>query len=171
MPGRGAIQCTECGGSGRCSECQGTGANCRLNDVEPRCRACHGTSVCPACSGSGVESLPEKLDVSVYLRIVLTAITGFILYGILIGNVPVRFGRVRLLLPGVVGGLIAIGFSGPVLYKIWKDVKLSDFKFLKQRQLTSLFGDGDAPSTDNQHSRIEATPDEHIRSGPRNGLA
>jgi hypothetical protein len=33
-----------------------------------------------------------------------------------------------------------IGLSGPVLYKIWKDVKLS-----------SLFGDGDAPSTDNQH--------------------
>lgn len=44
-----------------------------------------------------------------------------------------------------------IGLSGPVLYKIWKDVKLSDFKFPKQRELTSLFGDGDAPSTDNQH--------------------
>jgi hypothetical protein len=90
-------------------------------------------------------------------------VTGFILYEILTGNVPVRFGRGGPPLPGVVGRLIAIGFSGPVLYKIWKDVKLSDFKLPKQRQLTSLFGDGDASSTDNRHSRSEATPDEHIR--------
>ena len=89
--------------------------------------------------------------------------TGFILYEILIGNVPVRLGRGGPPLPGVVGRLIAIGISGPVLYKIWKDVKLSDFKFPEQRQLTSLFGDGDASSTDNRHSRSEATPDEHIR--------
>ena len=163
MLGRGAIQCTECGGSGRCSECRGTGANCRLNDVEPRCRACHGTTVCLACGGSGVESLPAKLDVSAYLRIVLTAVTGFILYEILIGSVPLRLGRGEPLLPGVVGQVIAIGFSVPVLYRIWKDVKLSDFKFPKQRQLTSLFGDGDASPTDDQHSRSEAKPDEHIR--------
>ena len=163
MLSRRAIPCTECGGSGRCSECRGTGANCRLDDVEPRCRACRGTSVCPACNGSGIESLPATLDVSAYLRIVFTAVAGFILYEIFIGNVPVTLGRGGPHLPGVVGQFLAIGLGGPALYMIWKDVKLSDFTLPKERQMTSLFGDGEASSTGDRHSRSEATPDEHIR--------
>lgn len=141
MFGRGAIPCTECGGSGRCSECRGTGANCRLDDLEPRCRACNGASVCPACGGSGVESLPATLEISAYLRMVLTAAAGFILYEIFTGNLPVTVGRGGPHLPGVVGQVLAAGLGGPALYMIWKDVKRSDFRLPKERQVTSLFGE------------------------------
>jgi hypothetical protein len=87
-------------------------------------------------------------------------VAGFILYEVLVGNVPVHFGRGGPLLPGP---LLAVGLGGPVVYLIWKNVKLSDFKFPKQRQSISLFGDCDVSSIDNRRSRSEATPDEDIR--------
>ena len=160
---RRRIRCTECGGSGRCSGCQGSGVNCSLSDSEPQCRACHGSSFCPACNGSGSQASPDLMDFSVSLRFALTAIIGFILYEILIGNVPVLIGRSGPALPNVIAQPIAIGFSCVALWWIWKDVKRSDFKIPKEGERTSLFGDGDGASADAQHPRTEATPDEHRR--------
>jgi hypothetical protein len=163
MLGGHPTRCAECGGSGRCPECQGSGVNCSLSDGEPRCRACHGSSFCPACDGSGSQASPDPLDFSVSVRFLLTAIIGFVLYEILIGNVPVLIGRGGPALPSVVAQPSAIGFSCVALWWIWKDVKRSDFKSPKEGELTSLFGDGDGASADSQHPRAEATPDEHPR--------
>ena len=152
MPRVARRRCLDCGGSGRCEDCHCTGVNLRLNDSEPRCRSCEGTGRCARCGGTGLpepgsaDDLSELLaDTPVWVRLVLSVIPGFLLYQTLIERAPVHWGRGGPVIPTVFGQLIAVGICAPILYTVWKSLKLANFKYRKRPATMSLFGNPKEP--------------------------
>jgi hypothetical protein len=72
----------------------------------------------------------------------LSALIAFVVYSVVFGHMPVRLGRGvggPALSPAVAGVFVAVT-AGVILYWLWKDVTLADFKPGKSGAFQSLLG-------------------------------